>query len=455
MISALFCNWNQKPDRFRSCSFLELPDLSDTDFIFFDPLSFSHANKHRENIHDLWEAEYITLSEKQIFSFLSRVKNASAKIQAFLDNGGIWVIRTNFPNSHFRISKKSAAGSSRYTDSVIPAFFWMEQFLGKFSFQYNLENNLRYTDLDSSFYRHFHDCPVEFWQTHNHIGQKLVESIAETQAIQSVPVISKINFPSNKGQIYLIPKFIVADEPGKLVSLFDTIKTEIDSTPDLPSWLDQYEKQLRFASPFPEQIRKFEKEIENLQRQTVAATEEQKQVELLTGLLYHQTEPLIPLVEETFNQLGFSISERPSSVRKAGIRLYLKDKFAPHILLDIMTNSDGPINSHDFDRFTKRLDASVLSSKFKPILIVNSNLADNPVQRQNWYDPKILDECRRRNIAILTTLQLFEIACYLLQKTDTDQAEIVKSSMRSDILDTCGQFELNERKYFISQASVL
>lgn len=455
MLSALFCDWNPKPTKFRSCSLLELPDLSDVDLIFFDPLTFARLNKFRENSRDLWEAEYITFSEKQFFKFLSQIKRATTKIQEFLDNGGIWIIRSNFPNSHIRVSKKSVTGSSRYTESVISAFFWMEHFLGKYSFQYNLENRLRYTDLDSPFYRQFHNNRVECWQTHDHIGLGEVEVIAQTRAAKPVPVISKISYAPKEGEIYLIPKFGVADEPEYLLDLFEIIKSEIKSTFKLPSWMTHYEKQLCFASPYPEQIKQIDRKKDALNRQKQAALEKQKQVELLAGLLYHQTERLIPLTEEVINQLGFSISERPSSVRQAGIQFYLKDKTAPHILLDILTSTDGPVNEMAFAEYTARLDVCILTNEFKPILIVNSCLDDDPANRQNWYDPDILTECRHRNITILTSLQLFEIACYLLQKIDSDQLESVKNSLRADILEACGQFELNERKYFASKLSVL
>lgn len=429
--------------------------LSETDLLFFDPLAFARVNKLRKNSHDLWEAEYVTFSEKEFFIFLSQIKRVTTKIQEFLANGGIWIIRSNFPNSHIRVSKKSITGSNQYTESVIPAFVWMEQFLGKYSFSYSLEHSPRFTDLDSPFYRQFHNIRVECMQTHDNIGKGIVESIAETRATKPCPVISRIHFSPQKGEIYLIPKFIVPDEPEALIELFQIIKAQPSSSPQLPSWVNRYEKELQFASPYPEQINQIEKKENILKREKLAATEKQGQIELLTGLLYHQTERLAPLVEDVIDRLGFSISERPSSVRKAGIPYYLKDKTAPHILLDILTTEKGQIDDIAFLRYTARLDNCVLSGKFKPILIVNSHTANDPKDRKNWYDPDILAECRRRNVALLTTLQLLDIACYLLQKTDSPQADQIKASLRADILDACGQFEFNEKKYFASQASVL
>ena len=124
----MFVNWHVSDERIEQCDLLDGTDFSGCRIIFFDPLGFAVKHGLRSNQHDISEAEYIACSEDAFMRYLAGIKAVSRHIKTVLENRGILVLRSQIPNSQFKIRKKSSVGSQSYTESVVSKIFLLEEY---------------------------------------------------------------------------------------------------------------------------------------------------------------------------------------------------------------------------------------------------------------------------------------------------------------------------------------
>lgn len=455
MPQAIFIDWQSKqwsPDSQESITtgtLFDLPDLEKFDLLFFDPLQFALANDLRENDSELWMAEYISLTEPELVSFLSKIRQAANDIRHFLDGGGIWILRSNIPNSHIKIHKQSKIGAKRYTESVISTFFWLEEFLGSYSIQYGADYALRFQGLRNHLYKVFGDSPVESLESPVITHNENIQVIAESARFPFHPVIYRINRQPRPGEIYTIPKFLVKDEEQQLIKAFDAILNDSINGPKQPAWLNRYEQKLLTINPYSNELTQTEKDIGLLEQQRVELYRKRDRIAEYAGLLYATDEELTQLVRRAFNLIGFAMPDQPEPILRAEFDIYLRDNTSHPIAGKIVATGEKPLDYSSFQDLLDKIESLEKGGGEKPIpiLISNGPYKKHPAKRFTSFEKKIIQTNLTKKICLISTVTLFEIVCLILEHAFSPHVDHIKEMIRADIGSCTGQFETNLRKY--------
>ncbi|MCP4568248.1 MAG: hypothetical protein GY841_11785 [FCB group bacterium] len=449
MSKVLFCDWEADTGDFDSNTLLEVSNLNQYDVLFFDPHGFTLNNGFRESRSDLRLADYKSYSEVQFLAYLSKVKALTEQLHKFLDSGGIWVIRSILPNSSIKIRKKSNAGQRRYTESIISFFFWLEEFIGTYSFQYSLGNVIKFNIQQNPIALAFRDIPVEYVQTQDRISRGTVEIMAGTQGPMSLPVLTRISYGQNQGEIYFIPKFLTVDEHARLAKTFSAIAWEKEFGPYKPNWILEYEDRLTTVNPYVSELNQLDRQIKKLSETRTVVDQECEKVQSVTGLLFHTGDNLVELVKVAMIQLGFSFPNPPVAVIKSGFDFYARDEQARQIVGLAVSSENDPVPFEDFDRLREEISGCQLMDKPKGIIIANTACALPPEERSHWFADDMIEQAEAAECCLLSTYELFRLVCYILSKADSAQMDAVKHSLQKEIIECCGIFRLNEKKYIL------
>jgi hypothetical protein len=328
-------------------------------------------------------------------------------------------------------------------------FYWLEEFLGKYSFNFTNESHLRFLDTKSPLYKALRGKPVQCLQTLNIIPKGKVKILADLGTQIKLPVISSVSIAPENGEIYLVPQFLIKDEPEKLVDAFGDIAREQKEKSFKPGWIAEFERQIDFVDPYKQEIKRIEQEIGKLEQALISAEARQAENLLFTGLLFKTGEDLKKLVENTFKFMGFYFPEPPPAILKSGLDLYMRDNQAEHIVGRICSSSNGPISYFEYARLVNILDNFKMKKDFKVLMIVNANCSAPPEERSSWFDDEIIEENKLRGFCLISTIQLFEIVDNLLQRSDLKSVEAAKRSFRKDIIEADGKFTINKSKYVV------
>ncbi|MCK4373409.1 MAG: hypothetical protein KAW61_09680, partial [candidate division Zixibacteria bacterium] len=216
----LFINWPTDQQANHHCDLLAGHDFSDYSIVFLDPLEFAVAHGLRSNCQFLSESEYISYNEREFSRFLTGIKRASESLKELLHKGGLLVIRSQIPNSHIKVRKRSSAGSGSYTESVLSAFFWLEDILGKYTFNSCRVKAIRFVAPGDPLGKPFARAGVDCVQTQDFIEKGQRHVVAAGGPYFKDPVVSRIVCDDWRGLVYVIPKFRVLHEERMLVEAF-------------------------------------------------------------------------------------------------------------------------------------------------------------------------------------------------------------------------------------------
>jgi len=444
----LFCDWEIESKDFKQAEFFNLPELNSCKVLFFDPLIFALRNNLRKNSNDLWARENISFTEIEFQEYVLNVKEAVDKIRDFIYDGGVFVIRSKEPNSNITVRKKSSLSSSQYVKSVISPFFWLEEFLGKYSFQHANESKLRFLDEENILHQFFKNTAVKCQQTQNVIPKAKTELIADSGKRSRLPIITRVTFAPQKGEMYFIPKFIVKEEDRLLAESFKQIADDSVKLSLLPNWLINYEKELALASKYTQVVDEINFEIEKLKRKRASLLHKKEESEIYTDLLYKTDDELIKVVKRSLRLIGLISPEPPSYIEKGKFDFYYRDKLAPHIVGQVVSSEEGPISFELFEQFLEKLDGCKLKKEDKAIFIANADFHTDPARRQVWFEKEIITKSKERDICLLTTAELFIMACYLLGRSDSSSGKAIKDSLKKDLLSCDSVFRFNQEKFY-------
>ncbi len=448
MCKILFCDWPTDLDQHDRSTLFELNNINNYDIIFFDPLNFAIANGLRQNDTDLWVAEYTSLSERRFMKLLASVKVIVAQIKDFLNRGGVLVLRSNIPNSHIKVMKKSAVGMQiKYTESVTSLFFWLNDFIDRYSFQYGSDYTIRFLDTHHSLYRVFKEIPVKCLQTQNLIPRDNVFVIADSGTYGHQPVITRVTYPPSPGDLYLIPYFLVPEEADKLVEAFVAIWKEKKYGPFRPDWLTAFDKRLRNVNPYTNQLILNDQEMTKLEQQRQILMEKQDRIQQLADMLYKEGDDLKMAIEKAFKILGFQMPSLPGPLAGSGFDFYLRDETGIEIVCLIGASKTDPVQFDLFGEMVAQLEQSQRADKPKGLLIANAPYELPPNKRPAAFCEDIMHQNIVNGFCLMSTTRLFDLACLVLENWGYSRVGVIKESIRSDLNECTGLYEINSRRY--------
>jgi len=444
----LFCDWENGANDFDQTTLYDIGDPGDYKLIFFDPLNFAINNGLRQNGTDIWIKEYPAFFEADLLRYLGRIKPVISRLHAFIDAGGILVMRANFPNTHIQLRKRSVAGSNVFTQSVISPFFWLEEFFGRHSFEYSVDHSIKFVGDTNPLAKAFHGIPVESYQTQQRITKGDVTALAHTKRYTKSSIVTCVSFLPEAGQIYLIPRFLVKDENRRLVEAFTEIVECNRSRLFRPPWLDRVEEELITDAPEFMELRSMDRELEQLQRSRSQLAQKLDDMKVYTKLLHGSERELVEAVQSVWELLGFYLLEPPAIFRRAGFDFYLSEKNARHIVGLAVTAEDGPVPAEAYDRLKQKIENCGASETPKGILIANSWSGLPPGERPEWFAEEMLEKNKTDEFCLLSTYELFEMVRHVVRRTGSHGFDILRQSLRRDLIGCVDVFALDRRKYF-------
>ena len=440
-----FCDWRADTSRYDTGTLFQAPELDKFGVVFFDPMQFAINNGLRKNRSDLWVKEYYNYSETDYLLYLSRAKAVLEKFHAFLNRGGIWVIRCNFPNSQIAVRKKSSSGSGQYTKTVVSPFFWLQEFIGKYDFQYGSENNFRFTDHKNPLYQVFRTGAVECPMTQNRIPRGKVEVWGDNGQSNHLATLTRVHFPPDKGEIFFIPRFIGDNENEYLVRAFSAIAEHRLVQDSKPKWLGRYESQLANSNPFINELELTEQMLEQLTARREILSRKKEETEYFSVILHETGDALFREVQTAFELFGFTIDQTHSPLKDDDSAFLIRDGRV-HALVQTVGSKTAPADIGLAQTIEEKTEMTGLKS-LKSIIVANSMYSVDPANREEWFADELVQYANKNEICLLPSFQLFKMICYILSKSDSDNVMEFRKSIRRDILSCDSICVFDDRKY--------
>lgn len=449
MKDILFCNWDSDPGEYSHCDIFDITDLSSYNIVFFDPLNFAIKNGYRKNAADLRRAEYIDRSEREFLHFLAKTKMISRIIHDFLFAGGLLVIRSNFPMSYIRVKKMSSAGvaTNKYTESILSLFFWLEDFLGKYSCQYGPIHAVRFKSPNSHIYSLLGRTAVETMAAINFSEKENLSIIAEATAYPHLPVIQKISQSFGPGEVFIIPKFLSNDENNLLAKSFSGILHHRRHDQKRPKWTEKFEHKIERVNPYNQKIVDLQDEIKLIERAIKNNQELSLMAEAFVDLLYTTGSDLKGAVVNALQTLGYQFPQVPETIIGADFDIYMRDKTAANIVVEITSEKLEPVTLDSFNKVINKIDKCHRADKPKCIIVANAPSDMTPESRASAYSEEVIQANLQHRFCLISSVDLFNIMASVLENQFSPKIEAVKEFIREDIIQTNGPFKSNIRKY--------
>jgi len=447
MNNQIFINWPIDDNSLSQCNLFDAIDLTEYKIVFLDPLNFAVKNQLRENEKDISIAEYNQLTKDEFIRFTARIKKSIQKLDAFLDAGGLLVIRSNIPNSYIKIREHTVSGSQMFTESVIPAFFWMEELIGKYTFTYSLTNLIEFTDTNNALYKTFNRAPFFCRQTQNVISKYTTQVLARSKSQHRLPVITRVSRHPDQGEIFFIPNFEVKNETAMLITAFTDIYNDINTGSFKPGWLKKYEAEISLNSPYVDQVSKINKKIELLNKQRSALIDKHDEILNIASILSLKGNKLANAVKVAMEYIGFTCSEIVSKKRADVTDFYIEEGSEKVGLVKAVSSDTGSVSIESYIELVEKIEKNGYRKKIKGILIANSYCSLPPDKRQEWFDQEILETNEQYRFCLITTFELYNIILYLLSKFGSEILKTIQASLRKDILTCESEFAISHRKY--------
>ncbi|MEE9443668.1 MAG: hypothetical protein V3V99_13470 [candidate division Zixibacteria bacterium] len=449
MRDILFCNWDSDASEFSQSDLFDITDLSNYNVVFFDPMNFAIRNGYRKNTADLRRAEYIDRSEREFLQFLAKTKMASRLIHNFLFAGGLLVIRSNFPISYIRVKKMSSAGvaTNQYTESILSIFFWLEDFLGKYSCQYGPIHAMRFKSPNSHLYSLLGRTAVETMMSINFSEKENLSIIAEATAYPHHPVIQKISQSFGPGEVYIIPKFLSSDENSLLAKSFSGILHHRRHDQKRPKWIEKFEQKIERVNPYNLKIVDLQEEIKVIERAIKNNQELSLMAEGYVDLLYTTGSDLKGAVVNAMQTLGFQFPQIPETISGADFDVYMRDKTAVNIAVEIISEKLDPVTLDLFNKVINKINKCHHDYKPRCIIVANAPCEMTPESRNSAFTEEVISANLKQRCCLISSVDLFSIMVNVLENQFSPRIDAVKEFIREDIVRANGPFKSNIRKY--------
>ncbi len=447
--SVMFVDWASVDPSQPNCSLLDGTDFSEYRIVFFDPWQFAVTNGLRSADKEGTDVEYIPFSENEFLRYLTQIKGASQSLQRLLKNDGTLVLRSRVPKSHIKVHKKSSASVRQYTKSVVSAFFWLDDILGQSFFQDCSSKVFKFIHSNSPLADVFGNTAIDCRQTQNSIGKGKTTVVAVGGPALKSPIITRITYAPEPGQVYLIPRFLVEDEQARLTRAFVRIVYDDASGLDRPAWVEFYDRQVKEYNPVKPKMERLELEIKALLKQKTVLVREAAKINLLSDLMCEKSGRLRRAAEIAFKILGFEIAKREESQADDSFRAAFGDDERVVAQVKTSATDSGPIPISDIAALTATKVGDVSVSPGKLILVGNASRIIAPEKRAEWFGAGCGETAAQNHVCLLSTQDLYDAACLVLSKTTSESLDKIKSGLCSDLIACIGIFQINRAKYGI------
>jgi hypothetical protein len=299
----------------------------------------------------------------------------------------------------------------------------------------------------------FRNISAECPQTQNNIPKGKVEVWANNGQINHLPVISRVTFPPDKGELFFIPKFIHRNEHLLLAKAFSKIASDNEALSQKPQWLTRFQKELDFSNPCIEQIKKLESDIKKLQKRHFLISAKSREYNNFTNLLYEKDWNLIQEVINAFMLLDFNLAESPLPLKNMESMFYGIGPGNQKIMVNVESAQDNPVGEEAYQMLADKMKECRIGSNVKGIIIANTDFLRSPNRRKEWFSEKLIAVSGKNDVCLIPTLQLFRIVCLVLNRSGSDMVNEIKKSLRNEILDCDGLFKFNDKKYLARPSS--
>ena len=443
----MFVNWSVDNPNYNQCDLLSEINFSNCNILFFDPLEFANAHGLRNNISNLSETEYFPFDERQFGRYLVGIKQGSLALINILNNGGLLVLKSQIPNSHIKVRKRTAAGGGTYTESLLSAFFWLEEILGKYSFRSCHFKTVKYLVQNDPVSKVFGHTAVDCIQTQNIISKGHREVIAAGGTYFKDAIISRLTSDEWPGLIYIVPNFSINNETTLLIDAFTEVFERHRLNPFRPKWVDSYKSQLDDLSPYSNEIGLIEAQMEGLKKQMASLQHQNEDLMQLTNMLYRERDDMDSAIEMALSKIGYTTQILSCEHESTVWISVAKEKKNERIVFTSASSDDGPIESSTVDSFKKIVDQQNSKTSTKGVLIGNADRGRHPLERSVWFEDECLDLARQSNICLMPSDELFTIVIYLMKKAESKNLDDLKASICREIITCDSQLELNRKKY--------
>lgn len=442
----MFVNWPIPDKTADSCDLLDGTDFSNHGLVFFDPLEFARAHGLRSREKNISSVEYVSCSEEAFKRYLSGIKTATASIRELLNNRGVFIIRAQIPNCQFQIRKRSSVGTHKYTESVVSPFFWLEEYLGKYSFQYCNLNTIKFIARSHPLKKALGGYPVSLQQIQNSVDIGHSEVIAASGIAYRSPAITRVWFDHIPGQIYLIPEFVVEMEHVHLVDAFMRLLRGKSFGFDTPKWVEVYEVQLKSINPFTAELERLDREIDALEAEKNAILEKIEATMRLVDLLVESEDCLESAARTAIQTLGFNCLE--SNSKKADCTFEALSEQG-NVIIRVASTDNGPVSLDELLELEDIIERQNAKPRPKGILVGNASRLVPPTERGSWFDTDCIEKAQNSDICLMPSFELYTAACHILSKRESSHYDEMRASLRNDLMTCDSQFSLNRRKYGI------
>ncbi len=445
--NSLFINWQGGSNEFKHSNLLDNIDIEDYKTIFFDPVGYAIAYGLWSSDDNLTTTKYTDIDEKVFITFITKISHFLSKIQKFLDGGGCFVIRSNIPDSHIKIRKITSKGSQAYTESVLSSFFWLEDIIGKYTLKFSNIKSMKFLKKDNPFNETLGNTAIDNIQAVTCGEKGKQEIIALTGSNYKIPAISKIIPKTNSGCVYIIPIFSHKDEQELLLKTFKEINKSKQKTISKPKWVEYYNNLVDDLNPFRKTIEQIELELTALNRQKQVAEKNHKEFEGLINLLYNIDDNYFYAIITSMKLLGYNctITDINNYIFIASENNENENK----AIFGACGNESGVITIKQFQAFYKSFVDYNEKKPIKGFFIGNADCLHEPLKRDKWFDQEVIELARQKEICLIPSYELFTSASFILYKTDNENIDQLKNSIRRDLLNSETMFKVNRKKYNI------
>ena len=448
-LTSIFVDWKGPVEPLDSCSLFDNTDFTKHNLVFFDPYQLALNAGLRTKDKEFTKVEYADLSEKQFIEYLGQAKQATAKLKSLLQNDGILVIRSAIPKGHIKVRKRTSAAIRSYTESVLSTFFWLDEVLGKSTFQDCSTKILKYPHRDIPLVEVFRDCMVECRQAQISIGRGFTRVLAVGGPTGKLPLITKVSLKPEPGQIYFIPKFLVPDEAEKLITAFTKMKAVDEPDYSKPTWLGYYQKQITEHNPLSRKIEDIDQQIDALAKQRGELSLKLSEGTSLPNILWERGAKLRHGVKAAFDVLGLEVDFSQVEQHELTLESPIEYQQYRKVVIRVAEPDAGPVGAEVVEEFVGHLAERPKFPKPKGILVGNGMCSFPPEKRDIWFEQAGAVSARAQEVCLITVLDLFTAAALVLSRTGSDSQEMIKDSLVKDILSGEGLFVLNRAKYAI------